>query len=414
MNYKYATLCLLGLSLFGLYSCNNKTKKTEETREIAAAEIQYPLTVDFGSSFQNFKDVKLSEVADGVEFVKLEASPNSLIRRPNTVQVTDSFIFVAQYKSLLQFNRKGKFIRQIGKMGRGPKEYAHIYHACVDRDKERVYVNAGESHKIQTYDFEGKHKGRNKYFSNIEFEMLDSTKVVSFIGNYYGQQKYKLLITGTQKDTLGYLLNTVKFPHQGRTMMITNSYSNRFYRWDNTLNFSTLYGDTVFQIKALDQIKPRYVINKGKYKLPLDSRIERVQNGKKYKQKAANYILTCEHEIENFLLISYQKANYEGDLKLAVYNKLTGELFSVGNSAKKEYGFLNDLNGIGNFIPLDVQDNKYMVSYSSAISLYEENQNRKKEEAEGANSSTITAKHQAFLDSIKMDDNLVVQIVHLK
>lgn len=414
MNYKNAILSLLGLAILGLFSCTNKTKKLEKNTEIVKTEIQYPVTIDFANNFTNYKEIKLSEVADSVEFVKLEMSPNCLIRRPNSVHVTDSFIFVAQYRSMLQFNRKGKFIRQIGKMGRGPKEYAHIYHACIDRDKERVYVNAGESRKIQIYDFEGKHIGRNKYFSNSKFEMLDSAKTVSFIGNHYGQQAYKLLITGSERDTLGYLLNTVKFPHQGRTTIMSYPYSSRFYRWNNVLNFSSLYGDTVFQVNAVNDITPRYIINKGKYKLPVDSRIERVQGGKNFRQKAENYFLTWEYEIEDYLLISYIKANYDGMPKLAVYNKHTGELFSVGNSDKKKFGFTDDLSDSGHYFPISVQDNKYMVTYYSAISLYDENKERLKKIEEGKTVYTPTAKHQDFLDSLKMDDNLVVQIVHLR
>jgi hypothetical protein len=315
---------------------------------------------------------------------------------------------------MLQFDRKGKFIRQISKMGRGPKEYAHVYAACINRNEKRVYVNAGESRKIQTYDFEGKHKARYKYFSNIDFEMLDSSKVVSSIENSYGQEGLKLLVTDPKMDTLGTLLNTVKFPHQGRTSVFFDGFDRRFYRWNGVLNFLPQYGDTVFQLKTLGAIKPRYVINKGKYKLPVDCRIERIQDLRKFQIQSDKYIQTVVHEIKDYVLISYKKANYQGGRKLAVYDKRSGELFSIGNPYLKSYGFTNDLDGCGNYIHQAIQDDRYMVTYFPAITVYEENEERLKKIEKGDSIVSFGTKYLDLMKSVKMDDNLIVQIVHLK
>ena len=78
------------------------------------------------------------------------------------------------------------------------------------------------------------------------------------------------------------------------------------------------YGDTVFQIRALDNINPLYVINKGKYKLPVNLRIERLKDYKKFESKAAKYIQTVVDQIEDYVLISYTKANYEEGRRLAL------------------------------------------------------------------------------------------------
>lgn len=210
MNNQKLKLALLYLVCLGLFSCQNKTKETVVNQD----KFQYPVEIDFGNNFKNYKEIKLSEIADSVEYVKLENLPECLIKDAWSVQVSDSFIFVAQYNSLLQFDRKGKFIRQIGKKGRGPKEYANVYGLCINRDDQRLYVNAGKSQKIQVYDFEGEYKTGHKYFQNREFEMLDSVKVVSPIENFHGQEPLKLLVTGPDKDTLTSLCNTVKYPLQ--------------------------------------------------------------------------------------------------------------------------------------------------------------------------------------------------------
>lgn len=410
MNIKNLRVAILFLAALGLFSCQNKTRKTVLNQD----EIVYPVEIDFGNNFKNYQQVNLSQIADSVEYVKLENSPESLVKQAWSVHVCDSFIFVAQYNSLLQFNRKGKFIRQIGKKGRGPQEYVNVYGLCVNRNDQRLYVNAGKSKKIQVYDFEGEYKTGYKYFTNREFDMLDSVKVVSSIENFHGQEPLKFLVTGPDKDTLASLTNTVKFPFQKGSFMISTSFERRFYRWNDVLHFLPQYGDTVFQMKTLNSIKPKYVINKGKYKLPVNSRIERLKDFKKFELKAGKYIQTVVHEIKNYVLISYTKANYDEERRLALYDKRSGELFSIGNPDLKAYGFINNLDGCGNYIHQAIQDNRYMVSYDPAISVYEEFQERITKIKNGDIKDNANPRYNDFMKSVKMDDNLIVQIVHLK
>ena len=113
--------------LIGLFSCQTKAPKAEEIKEQIIPEVQYPIEIDFENNFKKIKELKLSEIAKKIEYVKLENSTKCFVSRPQSVHVTDSFIFVAQYRSMLQFDRQGKFIRKISKMGRGPKEYAHVF-----------------------------------------------------------------------------------------------------------------------------------------------------------------------------------------------------------------------------------------------------------------------------------------------
>ena len=400
--------------LIGLLSCQAKVPKIEEVKKQPTPEVQYPIKIDFENHFKKLQEIKLSEVATKIEYVKLENSTKCFVSRPKSIHVTDSFIFVAQYRSILQFDRQGKFIRKISKMGRGPKEYAHVFAACIHSDKKRVYVNAGEAHKIQVYDFDGKHIAKYKYFSNTDFEILDTLQVVSEITNPYGQEALKLLVTNQKMDTLSQLINTVKFPHQARTFGMFGDFRKPFYRWDGHLNFTPQYGDTVFCIKSLESIKPKYIINKGKYKLPIDCRLEIIQDFRKFKLKADKYIQTVVHEIKDYVLMIYQKSNYEGGIKLAVYDKRSGEIFSVGNADLKKYGFTDDIDGSGNYIYQDIQENRFMVNYFPAITIFDKNVERLENIKIGKENLNYGLKYLEFMKSVKMDDNLIVQIIHLK
>jgi hypothetical protein len=395
-----------------LIACQNKAPK-KQTKKNVKPKIEYPITIDFENNFDKFKEVKLSEIADSIEYIKLENQLKCFIKRPFDIHISDEYIFVAQYNSMLQFDRAGKFIRQIGKQGRGPKEYAHVYDARIDHTNKLVYINAGESRKIICFNFDGNYIKTFKYFSNIRFDMLDSTRVVSDINNHYGQEKYKMLITNETMDTLGYLKNHVTFPIQERTVTISG-FDRRFYHFDDKLHFMAQYGDTVFQINSTTDIKPKYIINKGKYKLPVNYRIERIQDYKKYISKATNYYLTNAQEIKNHLLVNYENANRQENEKIAIYDKKTNEFYSVGNPASKLNGFTNDLIGIGSYLFDNVECEKYLLFYSSAINFLETNEKIIEQIKSNQNTDQIAKYYCDFVKSIKEDDNFILQIVHLK
>lgn len=63
-----------------------------------------------------------------VRFVPLETKTECLMGGLKQIQVTDSFIFVVTAKrkgQVMMFDRNGKFLRKIGRYGKGPGE--HIY-----------------------------------------------------------------------------------------------------------------------------------------------------------------------------------------------------------------------------------------------------------------------------------------------
>lgn len=240
-NNKNLGLFILILACLELFACQDKGMRGYVD--------QYPVEIDFANNFKNYKEIKLSHIADSVEYVKLENLPEGLVKQAWSVHVTDSFIFVAQYNSLLQFDRKGKFIRQIGKKGRGPSEYINVFGLSVNGHDHRLYVNAGRLKRIQVYDFQGEYKTSHKYFSNREFDMLDSVKVVSSIENFHGQEPLKLLVTGPDLDTLATLPNTLKYPFQKESFMISTSFEKRFYRWNGILHFCPLMAIQCFKLE---------------------------------------------------------------------------------------------------------------------------------------------------------------------
>ncbi len=102
--------------------------------------------------------IALSVIADNVEAVELELTDNSMIGNwymgERVVCTSNHILFLDMHKNqLLLFNRKGKFLRQIGKQGQGPGEYTRITDIAADEKENRIYISC--YHKGLIYDFKG-------------------------------------------------------------------------------------------------------------------------------------------------------------------------------------------------------------------------------------------------------------------
>jgi hypothetical protein len=93
-------------------SCNNKIENIR--------------LIDFSSGFNNLQTKRfLSEIANQIEYVSLEAKEESYIGEISQICFSDNKILVYDEKlnNLLLFSRSGEFIAKIGKIGKGPGEY---------------------------------------------------------------------------------------------------------------------------------------------------------------------------------------------------------------------------------------------------------------------------------------------------
>lgn len=73
-------------------------------------------------------EVPLSSIGSSVEYIALESSPESYFSVRRQISLSENYILVAdkQLNRVLLFNRDGKFLRQIGKSGKGPGEFPKI------------------------------------------------------------------------------------------------------------------------------------------------------------------------------------------------------------------------------------------------------------------------------------------------
>lgn len=108
------------------------------------------------TAMENESSISLKDDVENIEYIPLETNDSCLISNLLSLQVTKDFLFMYNGKNgqVLQFDRKGKFVRRISRRGNGPREYGMISELVVDNNKKELLVfQYGEP--VMVYSFDG-------------------------------------------------------------------------------------------------------------------------------------------------------------------------------------------------------------------------------------------------------------------
>ncbi len=105
--------------------------------------------------------VALSDFTEELQIVKLDERPEALVQRVHPPIIGNQYILVAGSYWLGQiphrlFDISGKFIANVGGIGKGPGEYSYIYEELLDEENNRIYLSQMYSDAILVYDLKGK------------------------------------------------------------------------------------------------------------------------------------------------------------------------------------------------------------------------------------------------------------------
>lgn len=87
-------------------------------------------------------NLKLSELVKNCELIPLETNDSSLYKRAWHIGISDNYLAIHSrgQMPIKLFNRQGKFIRNIGKVGRGPGEFGTLYDIQLDETANKLYL----------------------------------------------------------------------------------------------------------------------------------------------------------------------------------------------------------------------------------------------------------------------------------
>lgn len=99
----------------------------------------------------------LSELIESLHIVKLDTAREALIKG-GVVVMSDNYIGIKSWDNLpfKLFDKKGKYLRDIGAIGKGPGEYMVLGCSQIDEANDRIYLLPWQTGQLLRYDLEGK------------------------------------------------------------------------------------------------------------------------------------------------------------------------------------------------------------------------------------------------------------------
>ncbi len=366
-------------------------------KEIRSADRQNPpIRIDIPGNLNNTRDLRLSDIASSVRYVRLEVPPDSILLTDpffnrngliSSVQSDDERIIFQGLYGVTIFDMNGKYMETIWKNGPGISLYngnpfwrfnefigidpvftpVSLFHGEIvytftngpEKTTMMMKYNPGGEESIATASPEelpgqGKIPGDTLFTANNDssgrFESVFITSPDSWTGinNKWNSGKSgTLLVTyDNQGDTIcnftdnDRILNFTKSTYRQPVSLVS-------YQYDGLLTIKPEYNDTVFRMIAPDRLLPAFILDFGEKKV---SSREGLDPDLDLSQKL---ILKSLHETDDYLMIRYTQNQAspnnvrKNSTKFynALYDKKLGKLIHQPGFTLTPEGIVNDLDG---------------------------------------------------------------------
>jgi hypothetical protein len=363
MNFKNSLFlfCLL----FSI-SCDNSPKKSTGYEPNSINHTSLPYTVNIEGHLKNEQTVLLSSIGKELEYIPLETTSNSLMGEILRIEFTQDYIFITANPSngLLQFDRKGKFIRIVGGKGRGPGEYPGINDFCVDQKNEKVYISCWDASQVLEYNFNGEYiRSLERPWESTEFLVYDTVGFVFGVADYsptasgittglrdFSFLENNLIITDFECNPL----LSIKRHFMRNSNFGTGRIA--FYNFEHALKFKQLGVDTLYTLKE-NKLKPYAIFNLGKRKMDPNLVLTRTNRDEVVKQVENDIWIRRILENQDYLFININLGLSDSST-LCIYNKRSSHLDFL-----KSNEFENDINGCIAFWPKYIYNDSIMIDY---------------------------------------------------
>lgn len=180
---------------FTIISCSNTSGKSEQSETIFLKfEANKPPVTTM-----------LSEIVEKVRIIPLETTPDCYINDIARVFVGKKNILVMSpgaQQDLFLYTMDGRFVRKIGKPGKGPGEYTDIRDISVFEEPGEVYLSTGLNGDMIVFNFNGALVRRIKGIPGAS----ESKRIGKHKTAYYSHIDYEVKVVDEQAmDTSGYI-----------------------------------------------------------------------------------------------------------------------------------------------------------------------------------------------------------------
>lgn len=147
-------------------------------------EIDYSKAITLPFNAIDSSQINLSSRIKTESIIPLETTPQSLISDVDKLCTYKNYIMILDRrgaKAVMVFDKKGKFIRKIGKLGKRPGQYIMIDDFSIDKENALVYTLVNQN-RINVYDLSGNFREtfKLKGFFGSRMEYLTRAKKLYF------------------------------------------------------------------------------------------------------------------------------------------------------------------------------------------------------------------------------------------
>ena len=341
MNY----LKVIIIAFFSFFLCSANSSQTIERKDNGIA-------IDLDNAKINSEDFLYSSMYKSIKTIVLETNESCLIGSMNKMRVYDNYIIILDpniAKSVLIFDKNGRFIRKIGGVGQGQGEYIQPFDFAVDMEGNVIYVLDSHLSKINKYNL-----ATGEFIHSIVLEKDVHSYNIEYVGGVLFADAYfrkhsddNYLIRVIQEpsgEIDGHFLN-VKEYNKGISN-ISSTRNNVFHLRENgNVVFVQPFMDKIINVSkesvsSLFEIKSKDVITSEIIKTAIDKNPMRYGLDLPQYNKYFNIIDFVEHG--NMIQFHYQKG-YQ--LRMILFNKLTNEVRLI-QKIWDDLFFVNKVNGI--------------------------------------------------------------------
>lgn len=244
-----------------IIGCTSANKRKQDIKETSFFSVNI-------SDVKSEIELLLSQLVESLEIIPLD-NKDEAFSKISVIYVSDNYLGIQPYGqfSYKLFDKKGKFICDVGARGQGPGEYGALYHSQIDEREKLIYITSFNAQKILTYDLQGAFLEKKciplaAKLPKGSFYVNNERKEVTVISlPFRGEQE---MVCWTQ-DFSGKLLQSVP----AEQYAVIPDYSNEVYSFRNTPAYDFQLGvfyqekqDTLYHYDVEENsVEPVFTLN---------------------------------------------------------------------------------------------------------------------------------------------------------
>lgn len=318
--------------------------------------------IDVENNIKKLEIIQLSNVASNIQYIPLESNIRNYLSYIDDCRILGNYMILSNLKQCFLFTTKGKFIRQIGKEGRGPGEYIFVENVDFDRDTN-IYIQS--MYDLLKFQIDGTPiEERRKFFliNNSVGEILRDCFLIEdslFLGhlrNTTGLSKYKALLMNGKGELIKTYKNYILFEREKPGGSSIDDFAH-IYKFRNSVHYKEFYNDTLFYLDEQLNMIPKYFFSLGKYKEPSAERA-------KFALTSEEYVYIWEvYQTEKYIFFSCQSTkDFTSERITPMIVNLPGKTVTVTRNTDRALGVFNKHTETISFCEQTITDNRLSAS----------------------------------------------------